>query len=86
MPKQPVETNPHVAMVHTWNGDDVKWGPMSLEAALKMASDSNYAHRYVEVKGVIVFDYDEVVEAAAHAVRKDKAARHAATVKASVQS
>ena len=60
---------PTTAVVRTWNGTDVSWGPMPLADAIKMAADDFHAHRYVEVAGEIVFDWDEVEEAARQARR-----------------
>lgn len=67
----------HRAVVKTWNNNDhgTQWGPMALSEAIDMAADSFHAHRYVEVAGVIVFDWDEVERAAAHAIRDEALAK-----------
>jgi hypothetical protein len=58
------------AVVKTWNSIDAQWGPMTLAKAIAFACDEMVgAHRYVEVKGTIVFDWDEVEASANEALR-----------------
>jgi hypothetical protein len=75
------DLNEITAVVRTWNDVEASWGPMPLPKAIALATDQDYlGHRYVEVGGVIIFDYDEIINAADEAlrVRKRDASKDAA--------
>lgn len=65
-----------IIIVHTWNTDEVSWGPFAtLDEALAFAlSTGEGGRRFIEVNGQIVFDMDTVIHnaqtAAAHATAR----------------